>query len=67
MAKDKKAITKDMTISDALNLKPAISAILMSKGMHCLGCAIAHGETVAQAADVHGQDADQLVKELNKA
>jgi len=37
----------------------------MSKGMHCLGCVIAHGETVEQAAAVHGLEVDPLVKELN--
>jgi hybrid cluster-associated redox disulfide protein len=34
--------------------------------MHCLGCVIAQGETIEQAADVHGMNADELVKELNE-
>jgi len=38
----------------------------MSKGMHCLGCVIAQGETVGQAAEVHGMDAEELIKELNE-
>jgi len=59
-------ITKDTTIAEAIKIKPQIAPILMSKGMHCLGCVIAHGETVAQAAEVHGLDADQLIKELNE-
>lgn len=61
-----KKITKDTTIAEALKLKPAIAPLLMSKGMHCLGCVIAHGETVGQAAEVHGLDADELIKELNE-
>jgi len=60
-----KKITKEMTISDALKINPEIAPILMSKGMHCLGCVIAHGETVEQAAGVHGLEVDALVKELN--
>ncbi len=60
-----KQITKEMTIKAALELKPEVAAILMGKGMHCLGCVIAHGETVEQAAAVHGLDVDALVKELN--
>jgi hybrid cluster-associated redox disulfide protein len=60
-------ITKEMTITEALKLKPEIAPVLMSKGMHCLGCVISQGETVGQAADVHGLDADALVKELNEA
>lgn len=62
-----KKITKNMTIAEALKLKPQIAAILMSKGMHCLGCVIAQGETIEQAAEVHGMEADQLLKELNEA
>jgi hybrid cluster-associated redox disulfide protein len=54
-----------MTIAEAIKNKPGIAAILMGKGMHCLGCVIAQGETIAQAAEVHGIDPQELVKELN--
>ncbi len=63
---NQKKITKGMTIAEALKLKPQIAAVLMSKGMHCLGCVIAQGETIEQAAEVHGLDADKLIKELNE-
>jgi len=59
-------ITKDMTIAEALKLKPKIAAVLMSKGMHCLGCVIAQGETLEQAAEVHGLNVAELITELNK-
>ncbi|MBU1026697.1 MAG: DUF1858 domain-containing protein [Candidatus Margulisbacteria bacterium] len=62
-----KKLTKEMTIAAALKIKPQIGPILMSKGMHCLGCVIAQGETIEQAADVHGFSADELLEELNKA
>lgn len=55
-----------MTITEAIKLKPQIAGVLMAKGMHCLGCAIAQGETVGQAAEVHGLDPDELIKELNE-
>ena len=55
-----------MTIAEAIKLKPEIAGILMSKGMHCLGCVIAQGETLEQAAEVHGLNPDELLKELNK-
>ena len=64
---DKAKINKDMTIAEALKLNPAIAEILMSKGMHCLGCVIANGETIEQAAEVHGLDIDELLKEINGA
>ena len=63
---NQKKLTKDMTIAEALKLKPQIAGVLMSKGMHCLGCVIAQGETVEQAAEVHGLNADELIQELNK-
>ena len=62
-------ITKDMTIADALEQgnKEAIAESLMAFGMHCFGCAMASGETVEQAAAVHGVDVDEMVAALNVA
>ena len=62
-----KTITKNMTIAEAFKIKPQIGAVLMGKGMHCLGCVIAQGETVEQAAEVHGLDLEELLKEINEA
>lgn len=59
-------IKKEMTIAEALKIKPQIAAILMTRGMHCLGCVIAQGETIEQAAEVHGLDVEALVKDLNE-
>lgn len=58
-----------MLISEALKLGDTqkLAEVFASFGMHCLGCLLAHGETVEQAAAVHGIDADALVKELNFA
>ena len=62
-------ITKEMLISDAVmqGNSEAIAEVLMGVGMHCLGCAFARGETVEQAAEVHGVDVDDLVARLNEA
>ena len=59
------AITKDMTIGEILRTNPAVAPILMEAGMHCLGCAAAHGETIEQACQVHGIDPDELIERLN--
>lgn len=59
-------LRKDMTIAEAIKLKPQIAGLLMSKGMHCLGCVIAQGETLEQAAEVHGLEPDGLLTELNE-
>jgi len=38
----------------------------MSIGMHCLGCAMASGETVGEACAVHGVDSDEFLARLNQ-
>ena len=58
-------ITKDTVIADVIKINPNAGEILMSYGMHCLGCAIAHGETVGEAAAVHGADLEKMLDELN--
>ncbi len=60
-------ITKDMLISAILNDEKAeqLAGVLQESGMHCLHCMLAHGETLEQAAGVHGIDADELVARLN--
>ena len=60
-----KKITKDTIIAEVIQINPNAAQILMSYGMHCIGCAIAHGETVGQAAEVHGADLDAMLEELN--
>ncbi len=59
-------VTKDTTIMEAVRMNEGIVPILMSVGMHCIGCAMAHGETLAEAAEVHGIDADELINAINK-
>ncbi|MDD3238688.1 MAG: DUF1858 domain-containing protein [Lachnospira sp.] len=38
--------------------------ILMGSGMHCVGCPSSAGETIEEAAMVHGIDCDMLVEEI---
>lgn len=60
-----KKITENTTIFEALQINPKAGEILMSYGMHCLGCALAHGETVGEAAGVHGVDLEKMIEDLN--
>ena len=57
-------ITKDMTIGDILRINPDVAPVLLNAGMHCLGCPSAQGETLEEAAMVHGMDVDALMKEI---
>ncbi len=58
--------TKDMLIAKVIELDEGTAEILMNSGMHCLGCAMSHGETIEQACAVHGIDSDALIGEINK-
>lgn len=59
-------ITKDMVIGDILQVDRGLVPILMSAGMHCLGCPSAQAETLEEACMVHGVDADALTNKMNE-
>jgi hybrid cluster-associated redox disulfide protein len=59
-------IQKDMIIADLLQVDPGIGPILMASGMHCLGCPASQGESLEEAAAVHGLEADHLVEIVNE-
>lgn len=58
-------VSKDTTIGELLNVYPEAAPILMEIGMHCLGCPSAQGESLAEAAMVHGIDSELLVEKIN--
>ncbi len=58
-------ISKDMTIGELIRLDQNIASILMRSGMHCIGCPSSQGETLEEAAMVHGMDADVLEQQIN--
>ena len=57
-------ITKEMTIGEILRTNPDVAPILMNAGMHCLGCPSAQGESLEEAAMVHGMDIDELMAKI---
>ena len=58
-------ITKGTIIMDVLAIDPGTAEFFFEIGMHCLGCPSASGESIEQAAAVHGVDADALVEKIN--
>lgn len=60
-------VTKDMLIIDVLAQgdPDKLAEVLQESGMHCLHCMLAHGETLKEAAAVHGINVDELVEKLN--
>ena len=58
-------VTKDTIIIDVLRMDPGTAEFFFEIGMHCIGCPSASGESIAQAAMVHGVDADELLEKIN--
>jgi len=58
-------ITKDTTVGEIVAKYSNGADILMGFGMHCFGCPISQMESVADAAQVHGIDADFMLAKLN--
>ncbi len=61
-----KTVSKDMLIGEIIALDPGNAAILMANGMHCPGCPSAQGETLEEAAMVHGMDVNVLLDSINE-
>ena len=57
-------VTKDTTIGEVIQIDAGVIPILMGAGMHCVGCPSSAGETLEEAAMVHGIDSDMLVEEF---
>ena len=58
-------ITKDMIISEIIEVKPQAITVLMGLGMGCMGCPSATMENLEQACEIHGLDVEEVLKELN--
>ena len=59
-------ITKDTVIADIMKAAPEAVPIFKSMGMHCLGCAMASGETLGQACQAHGVDVDSILNQIKE-
>lgn len=59
------AITKDMSIGEAVQKYPDTVAVFLRHGLMCFGCAIARFETIEQGALAHGIDVEALLRDLN--
>lgn len=57
-------ITKDMTIGEIIRANTDVIPILINSGMHCVGCPSAQGETLEEAAMVHGMDVNDLLAKI---
>lgn len=58
-------VTKDMYINEVLMMDRGVVPVFFQYGLHCLGCFMSAGETLEEAAMVHGIELDALLRDLN--
>ena len=59
-------VTKSMLIGEIIRINEGVIPILLNSGMHCVGCPSAQGESLEEAAMVHGLEASKLVDTVNE-
>ena len=57
-------ITRDTNIGEIVENCTEAMPKFQEIGMHCIGCALASGETVEEACAAHGIDPDAFITEL---
>lgn len=57
-------ITKQTKMGDMIEYDRGIAVVLMEAGMHCVGCPASIGESLEEACQVHGLDADEVLKSI---
>ncbi len=64
-------VTADMMINDVVMRYPVAAEIMLSYGLHCVGCHVSAFESIRQGAMGHGQmdeeEVELLVQEMNEA
>ena len=58
--------TKQTTMGQMLEYDMGIAYILMQSGMHCVGCPSSIGESLEEACQVHGLDADKVMETIQE-
>ncbi|MAE13538.1 hypothetical protein CMO92_03155 [Candidatus Woesearchaeota archaeon] len=62
-------ITKKMAIADIISRHPEAAEILLSRGLHCVGCQASAFENLEEGAMAHGmsdKEIDEIVDQINK-
>ena len=58
-------VTEKSLIGEIVRNHPEAIEVLMSIGMHCLGCPASQAETLEEACMVHGLEAAPVVEAIN--
>ena len=59
-------VTKETIIGEVLDFDPEAAQFFLAMGMHCLSCPVSRNESIEDACEVHGTDADALIAQLNE-
>ena len=62
-------ITKDTLIKSLIENHPETHEILMSYGLHCVGCHFSEFDTIEDGSMMHGlsdEDTDAIVRDVNE-
>lgn len=60
-----KPVTKNMMLAEVLTRHPEVSSVLMSYGLHCIGCSFLEDDTLESGAKLHGMN-DELIEMMLK-
>ena len=58
--------TKETMLAEVLEKCPEAMTMFRALDMHCMGCAMASGENIEEACEVHGVNVDLFVEKLNE-
>ena len=66
-----KKITKEMMIGEVVEKYPSVIEVLLSYGVHCVGCHVSFFESLEQGMKGHARLSDKelevAIKEMNEA
>ena len=63
---DKFEITKDTLLSELIEKEEKIEDVLVGFGLSCCSCPMHTFDTIQDAADIHGVDADLLIEKCKE-
>ena len=58
-------VTGETLVGEIVTQYPEAIEVLLSIGMHCLGCPASRAESLADACAVHGMPVDRVIEAIN--
>ena len=59
-------VTGETLVGEIVTQYPEAIEVLLSIGMHCLGCPASRAESLQDACAVHGMPVDRVVEAINE-